>query len=451
MEVADQVAPRTRTDTMPYADAFRPLPAGWQVENLPLPGKVPDWLRGSLYRNGSSDIAGAPLFRHLFDGPALLQRLRFEGGKVFYTSRHLASTLYRGLRGRGEIVVPAFGTPLDHPGPRPGARPPGYVPNANVHVGRIGGALVALTDGDPTPVEFDPQTLVTGAPMRFDDDLTAIPLLRSTAAHFHFDFFMDAAVNYYAERGRQGGYVIHATPRGRRRRRVIARYRTPETSAMHSFALTENYVVLLDSPMKNPEPEALLGGAPFAEALRWKSGRARAFWFSRRATARSPAPGRLMPSSPIIRRTRSKTGVTSSSIARPMTGAAFAMSFTSTRRCEPATASAAFPMIAASSNTRMRNSGAIACRPGGPMPIANSFPTAPSNSRRSTTTGATAGRPVLLTLPALRRRGTLFTVTSCASTPYFGAPEAGTSRGSTLASRSSSERVIPTIPTTAYC
>ena len=41
---------------------------------------------------------------------------------------------------------------------------------------------------------------------------------------------------------------------------------------MHSFALTENYVVLLDSPLKNPEPEVLLGGVPFAEALRCKPG-----------------------------------------------------------------------------------------------------------------------------------------------------------------------------------
>jgi carotenoid cleavage dioxygenase-like enzyme len=39
---------------------------------------------------------------------------------------------------------------------------------------------------------------------------------------------------------------------------------------MHSFAVTENYVILLDSPMKNPEPEALLAGVPLAEALRWK-------------------------------------------------------------------------------------------------------------------------------------------------------------------------------------
>jgi beta,beta-carotene 9',10'-dioxygenase len=269
MQIVEQTASAPRTEAMPYAAAFRPLPADWHTENLKLQGKVPSWLRGSLYRDGSSEMVGAPPFKHLFDGPALLQRFRFEDGKVFYTSRHLASTLYKGLRDRGLVMIPSYGTPPDHPLPGPGAQPPGYVPNANVHVGFIGGALVALTDGDPTLVEFHPQTLETGAPMRFDDDLAVTPLPRSTTAHFHFDFFADAAVNFYAELGPQGGYVIHATRRGERRRRIIARYRTHETSSMHSFALTENYAILLDSPMKNPEPEAL-AELTYAEALHWK-------------------------------------------------------------------------------------------------------------------------------------------------------------------------------------
>src|SRR5262249_28620907 len=141
---------------------------------------------------------------------------------------------------------------------------------ANVHVGRIGGAFVALTDGDITPVAFDPTPLETRGALALDDTFAADVAERGarfTTAHFQYDFFADAVINYWADMGPASGYVIYGIGRGERRRTLIARYPVGETSSMHSFALTEHYVILLESPLRNP---TLPWHPPLAEALRWR-------------------------------------------------------------------------------------------------------------------------------------------------------------------------------------
>jgi carotenoid cleavage dioxygenase-like enzyme len=117
-------------------------------------GALPAWLRGTLVRNGPGAFSG---MSHLFDGLALLHavRLRGDGEPPVYTSRFLASASFSEARARGGVPARReFGT---DPSPRGAA---GYVArarmllcpatalgdNANVHIVRVGGALVALTE-----------------------------------------------------------------------------------------------------------------------------------------------------------------------------------------------------------------------------------------------------------------------------------------------------------------
>ncbi|CBY33991.1 unnamed protein product [Oikopleura dioica] len=56
-------------------------------------GTVPKWLFGSLYRNGPGKFEyGNDTFKHLFDPSAMIQRLHFEDGRVFYQRKLIKST-----------------------------------------------------------------------------------------------------------------------------------------------------------------------------------------------------------------------------------------------------------------------------------------------------------------------------------------------------------------------
>ena len=91
-------------------------------------GALPAWLRGTLVRNGPGAFSG---MSHLFDGLALLHavRLRGDGEPPVYTSRFLASASFSEARAR-MLLCPAAA----------------LGDNANVHIVRVGGALVALTE-----------------------------------------------------------------------------------------------------------------------------------------------------------------------------------------------------------------------------------------------------------------------------------------------------------------
>ena len=68
MASPSQTADAQEISQMPYAGAFAPMHGETSVARLPVAEQLPRWLRGTLLRNGSSEIAGAPRFAHLFDG-----------------------------------------------------------------------------------------------------------------------------------------------------------------------------------------------------------------------------------------------------------------------------------------------------------------------------------------------------------------------------------------------
>ena len=48
-------------------------------------GKIPTWLKGSMFRNGPGQYEyGMDHFRHIFDPSAIIQKIEFDNGKVHY-------------------------------------------------------------------------------------------------------------------------------------------------------------------------------------------------------------------------------------------------------------------------------------------------------------------------------------------------------------------------------
>lgn len=76
-----------------------------------LTGVIPEWLNGSLLRNGPGSIkVGSMTFNHLFDSSALLHRFNIEKGNVTYQCRFLKTDSYKKNQAANRVVVSEFGT-----------------------------------------------------------------------------------------------------------------------------------------------------------------------------------------------------------------------------------------------------------------------------------------------------------------------------------------------------
>lgn len=74
-------------------------------------GEIPEWINGSLLRNGPGSIQlGDIRFNHLFDSAALLHRFNIENGSVTYQSRFLQSNAYKQNLAANRITLSEFGT-----------------------------------------------------------------------------------------------------------------------------------------------------------------------------------------------------------------------------------------------------------------------------------------------------------------------------------------------------
>lgn len=74
-------------------------------------GQIPEWINGSLLRNGPGSIkVGSMMFNHLFDSSALLHRFDISNGNVTYQNRFLKSNAYTKNQAANRVVVTEFGT-----------------------------------------------------------------------------------------------------------------------------------------------------------------------------------------------------------------------------------------------------------------------------------------------------------------------------------------------------
>src|SRR5215475_7119048 len=93
-----------------YAKGFETLDAEIELDSLPVEGSIPEWLAGSLVRNGPAKYeAGDKPLRHWFDGLAMLHRFSFAGGSVSYANRFLRTKAYQAAE-RGQISYREFAT-----------------------------------------------------------------------------------------------------------------------------------------------------------------------------------------------------------------------------------------------------------------------------------------------------------------------------------------------------
>jgi beta,beta-carotene 9',10'-dioxygenase len=251
---------------------FRTLDRELLPVRLPVQGAFPSWLAGALLRTGPAKFeAGSHGYRHWFDGLAMLHRFGFADGAVTYANRFLDTPASRAARDTGTIAYSEFATdPCRTLFKRVVTAfvPPAFGNNANVSIVRSGDEFLALTE-TPLPVKFNPRTLDTlGVARPAPGQLTT--------AHPHRAPGSSDLVSYATHFGPHTSYQVYAQdPSGRRR--VIARLPARRPAYMHSFAITERYLVLAEFPLVVVPVAIPLSGRPLIRNYRWRPGRGTRF------------------------------------------------------------------------------------------------------------------------------------------------------------------------------
>lgn len=250
-----------------------------RLASLAVDGSLPQWLTGTLIRNGPGtfSIAGGNSVDHWFDGLAMCCRFTFDptnnrgasvgdaADAVHYQNRFLETDAYQAARAgefnggfaTGETTLRErlkglFADPYD---------------NTNIIVERVDGRYLALTES-PRAVEIDPTTLSVLGDVQYDGP---DPSGQLACAHLKRDPATGTLINVETEFGRTSTYHIHAIA-ATAGRRHIGSVETDTPAYMHSFALTPRYVVLTEFPLRVDPLGFFKPGrqGPFIEQFEWQ-------------------------------------------------------------------------------------------------------------------------------------------------------------------------------------
>ncbi|XP_075540043.1 carotenoid isomerooxygenase-like [Dermacentor variabilis] len=223
-----------------------------------LRGQLPAWLQGRLLRNGPGLLSFGPdHYNHTFDCPALLREFTIENGQVLYQNRFLRSHAYVRNRRANRIVVSEFGT-VAHPDPCATVFErlasyfyPDLSDNAQLNVMPLGDEVYAMTE-TPDMIRVDPASLET----REKKTLSKMVAVHGATSHPLLDADDGAMYNIGTHIGARLSFVlVHFLPGGSES--LVDRVRTVGTIPLqshisvpyvHSFAMTEKWVVVLEQP-----------------------------------------------------------------------------------------------------------------------------------------------------------------------------------------------------------
>ncbi|MEF8825325.1 MAG: carotenoid oxygenase family protein [Halapricum sp.] len=228
-----------------------------RAASLAVDGSLPDWLTGSLVRNGPGtfSVAGGRDVDHWFDGLAMCYRFTFDPGNradssvggaadaVHYRNRFLETDAYE--RARAGEFTGGFATGETTLRERLAGILTEPYDNTNIIVERVGDRYLALTES-PRAVIVDHNTLGVEGHVQYDGPEPAGQL---ACAHLKRDPATGTLFNVETAFGRTSTYHVHAILDDGGRRHVGS-VETDAPAYMHSFALTPRYVVLTEFPLR---------------------------------------------------------------------------------------------------------------------------------------------------------------------------------------------------------
>ncbi|PVH38050.1 hypothetical protein PAHAL_5G161800 [Panicum hallii] len=290
----------------------------WEGE-LPVEGRLPDWLSGTYLRNGPGlwNVGGGGAFHHLFDGYATLVRVSFRRGRATGAHRQVESDAYVSAVASGGPVLREFSQCPDKPGSLLGRMSnavgilsgAALTDNPNSAVLPLGdGRVLCLTETTKSSVLVEPETLATVGKLRYADGLGGMMMMMIQSAH---PIVTESELLTVLPDLARPGHLVVRMAAGSDEREVIGRVDCrggPTPGWMHSFAVTENYVVVPEMPLRysasslikcEPAPYYAFEWLPASGSymhvmcrstgktflcLRWRASRCRRSWRSTTST-----------------------------------------------------------------------------------------------------------------------------------------------------------------------
>jgi beta,beta-carotene 9',10'-dioxygenase len=252
---------------LPYRAGFRSLTREIaEPVALAVRGGLPSWLQGTLLRTGPSKFeVGERTYNHWFDGLAMLHRFAFGQGRVAYSNRFLQSNAFRAAEATGKISYGEFATdPCRTLFGRVAALfDPKLTDNCCVNVLAYGGETVAFTE-TTLPVRFASDTLATLGVFGYEGALRG----QVSTAHAHYDAARKRHYSYMVEFGANSRYRPFSVADGGEQEQV-AEIPIDRPAYMHSFAMSERYLVLVEFPLVVNPLAMMLSGRPFIKNYHW--------------------------------------------------------------------------------------------------------------------------------------------------------------------------------------
>ncbi|MGH6735240.1 MAG: carotenoid oxygenase family protein [Methyloceanibacter sp.] len=253
---------------------------------LPVRGALPAWLTGTLLRTGPSKFeVGERTYNHWFDGLAMLHRFAFGDGQVTYSSCFLQSNAFTAAMETGKISYGEFATDPCRTlfGRVAAIFDPKLTANCNVNVSDFGGEIVALTE-TTLPMRFAPDTLETLGVFGYAPPLAG----QVSNAHPHYDVARKRHYSYMVAFGMESRYLLFSIGDDGAQAQV-AELPVDRPAYMHSFAMSENYLALVEFPLTVSALELKFSGKPFIRNYRWQPERGLKFTVVEKNSGRTVA------------------------------------------------------------------------------------------------------------------------------------------------------------------
>lgn len=225
-------------------------------------GKIPDGLRGTLYRNGPARLErGNQLMGHWFDGDGAILAVHFTDAGATAVYRYVQTTGYKEEAAAAKLLYGNYGTTA-----------PGAIWNqllkpvknaANTSVIALPGKLLALWEAGK-PYALDLQTLETYG----EDDLGGLSKGLGYSAHYKRDEKTGEIFNFGITPGLNAKLNLYKSDATGK---IIqkAAYPLDGIPIVHDFVLAGQYLVFCIPPVRLNFFPVLLG-TNYSDALEWK-------------------------------------------------------------------------------------------------------------------------------------------------------------------------------------
>jgi beta,beta-carotene 9',10'-dioxygenase len=145
---------------------------------------------------------------------------------------------------------------------------PKFTDNCNVSVNKLADEIVAYTE-TRMPIRFDPGTLNTLGEYDYDEQIKG-PV---SIAHPHLDHARGCHYTYVLEFGRKSKYHLLSIDQATGQEAVVATLPAERPAYIHSFGMSERYLVLAEFPLVVNPLRLKFSGKPFILNYQWEPDR----------------------------------------------------------------------------------------------------------------------------------------------------------------------------------